>query len=384
MVKTRSRSKTPKRKTTKTSNTGKRKRSTTTVTRKKRKTTSPKKLTTKSPAIRKHLQGFLDPFTVTGGAKIPDGAVMQSLPLTHRLTNEITSDNPPTAPIDILIYPGLQTGMFVSRPGLSEIEKEFRFTNDTYLDISGNVDGINWFDEDIEVITRGGVARWRLVSQALKLTLLNTDHENDGWFESARIKYKPDVSHWRLSSPIGNHQLVSGITWSTVNESAVFSADENLQNYINTKNLSEENSYVAGSLKDIHKHQFNLMAYDNMNEFRELYQKYLITADERGDALAQAAANYQEVPFKAGGTSGQKLYESMIDTNHDILLIRIHPGTAQTKLLSELAANHEVVYDVDSNLAKHMTPCDVDENAFKMAQQVKRATNSKSTMIVDA
>lgn len=333
-----------------------------------------------SLGVRKHLQGFLNPFASTGGSKIPDGAVQSSLPLTHRLTTEIRSSLGPL--ITLIMYPGLQSGLFYDRQGLSAIEKNFPYTNDSWLEMTGtrDVSGIN----DLDVTTGGGVARWRLVSQALKLTLLNTDHENDGWFESARISYKPRMTDWKLNSPIGNHaDLGAGNTWETSGSEAFFSADGDLASYLNNRNLTESPSYVAGSLKDISKHQFNLLPFDKVNSFIELQEAYKMTEDEFLPLLnAQPGTTYQEIPLVDGASSSKSIYNSMMDTNHDLVIIRIHPGLTECKLLGEMAVNQEVVYDIDSTLAKHMTPTENDEAGFKVAQTFKNASNARASTVV--
>lgn len=377
--------------------------------KRKKASSSKKKRVTTSTTVRRHLQGYLDPFSVTGGAKIPDGAVMQSLPLTHRVVKEINlppvDQTPAGATVledgtmgspgalaagdgtgHIVLIPGLQCGLYWTQDPLgnaNETDNYFTFSTDSWVDITVPVplDDAVWPGT---VSSGGGVSRWRVVSQGLKLTLLNTQEENDGWFECVRTTYKPRMSDWKIVSPIGNHGL--NTSFLTTGESGFLAPDDKLIDYLESKNLAEHLSYKAGSLKDIHRHQFNLMPFSKNNEFVELQENYLITADEGLIPVpTQPVTGVSRQTFELldGANSSKKIYESFMDTNHDIVLIKIHPGTRGSKLLAELAVNHEVVYDVDSVLSKHMTTTDVDEDAFKQAQEIKHTTNQTAAMIVE-
>lgn len=349
--------------------------------------------------VRKHLQGFLDPFANLSGAKIPDGGTIKSLPLTHRVVKEITSAPEPgqgqgQAPgdgtIHIALYPGMTTGLYFQEDlsgDNTEPDNHFTYATDGWLTLNNGpiTDNIgednNGNPVDITIGTGGGISRWRVVSQALKLSLLNTDHENDGWWESARVTYKPDMDHWKLISPAGNHNFAS--TWTTTGEKMYLGANDNLVNYMELRNLAEAKSYKCGSLKDIHRMQWNLMPFSKDNEFMELQERYLFTPDEWKITEAKTNSEDQLIPLKSGGLAAKKLYESLIDNNHDMVIIRIHPGVSGTKLLADLAVNQEVVYDIDSSLAKHMTECEVDVASFEKAREVKHAANQSSAVMVE-
>lgn len=400
------RTKSSRKKATRGGTTGKRKRATPKVTStgqrnvKARKSgASTKKKVTINSTVRKHLQGFLDPFANLSGAKIPDGGTIKSLPLTHRVVKEITSTPNPgqgqgQAPgdgtIHIALYPGMTTGLYYQEDlagDNTEPDNHFTYATDGWLTLDNGPTQDNIGEDgsgtakDTIIGTGGGISRWRVVSQALKLSLLNTDHENDGWWESARVTYKPDMDHWKLISPANNHNF--GASWTTVGEKMYLGANDNLINYMELRNLAEAKSYKCGSLKDIHRMQWNLMPFSKDNEFMELQERYLFTPDEFLPTTAEANTVDQLIPLKSGGVAAKKLYESLIDNNHDMVIIRIHPGVSGTKLLADLAVNQEVVYDIDSTLAKHMTECEVDVASFEKAREVKHATNQSSAVMIE-
>jgi hypothetical protein len=351
-----------------------------------------KKLSTGNSAMRAHIAGYLDPFSVTGGSKIPDGGCVQSLPLRHRVVKELNSAVPiapggavtPSAVFHIVMYAGLTSGL-IWQPvsGLDDLTPDqiFKFKTDIYPKISAHVNGVDNIDR-FDVETVGGVARWRTVSQALRLRLLNTDETNDGWFESTRMTYKAHLEDWALYSPAGNHDFV-GSDINTNGGEAFMAPDLAFMTKAASQNLAESLSYKTGALKDIHRHQFNLMPFSKNNEFIELDERYNVPTDSHTPTPGVGTGTDLEIQLREGSNAAKAIYKGFNDTNHDLVYIRIHPGATGSKILAELCCNQEVVYDVDSVLAKHMSPADVDKPMFERAQKVKHDTNQSSSMVVE-
>lgn len=367
-----------------------------------------KKRTTKSkslnPAIRAHLQAYLDPFTNNHGAKIPDGSCMASMPLRHRQVFQVTcglqggaegvtGPQSKNGDVHILLFPGLHGGCYytVNTP---TAEQENYVFHQVDSDFSGTLTGANGNSDEValgvgnNVVLRmdGGIARWRLVSQALRLKLLNTDEQNDGWWESTRVQYKFNAEDWKIQVPAGSESqgadTPGGGSVLNVNNGAFF-PDDTLIDRIESRNWAESPNYAVGTLKDIGRKQFNLMPYNKTNTFQQVRQYYAAENQLYTDDLADIDTG-TSIKCQVGTPLMKEMYDDCMDTNHDMILIRIHPGagastidgaTYSTKLLAELATNHEVVYDIDSTLNKFMTPSQTDKKAVETVTEIKHQAN---------
>ena len=179
----------PKRRSRKTT-TGTRKRST--ATRRRNARRGPKAAATMDPDARKSLAIYTNPFSTTNGpAKIPDGKAISSvgvrLRVSAQLHNNKDTDGNPFHKLHVLLYPGLTQGMVVW--GDTQDFGTRSFTAYQFSDHNTfNLDNI-WNNGTItpgDAISNDGLNQWRMVSQALKLSLLNTDEENDGYWEAIR------------------------------------------------------------------------------------------------------------------------------------------------------------------------------------------------------
>ena len=70
---------------------------------------------------------------------------------------------------------------------------------------SASVDDIYWDTSGVPSTTASGhlskignIDRWRMVSQAIRLSLINTTDADDGWFESYRITSSPEMLDFEL------------------------------------------------------------------------------------------------------------------------------------------------------------------------------------------
>jgi len=385
------------------------------------------------PQVRKHLSGFLNPFANTGGAKIPDGGSLLSMPLTHRIVQEIATGvtvpsgledapinlNSQDGDIHILMYPGLQSGLIWAENPAGADQNEapiyYRFTTDSYF--SGEFSTANAGDvstgrsADIcRLKHEGGISKWRNVSQALRLSLLNTDQENDGWWESCRVAYKPSMTDWKIVFPRSSPRSWTPNAGDPTKRAIArisggsFVADDGIIDSLEFRNMAEQKGYRAGSLKDIHTKQWDLTHQTGEHSFINTEEYYNLQMQD-GNANASyfeagkdatcltplkdigAAADGQvnfnwnavEVDGVNGSTAFKALFEDMTDFNQDMIFIRIHPGSTGARILAELACNQEVVYDLDSTLAKHQTPNDsIHAAAFGKAKDFKMRKNQMS------
>lgn len=354
--------------------------------------------------VQKHISGFLNPFERTGGAKIMDGAAIESLPLSHKVVKEVKVNKDSVT--DIILFPGLHCGMMTE--DTNQLPTYFDFATDSSMGGKIYFDDLTDGDDNKDSVRAqfdhtGGIAKWRTVSQALKLTLLNTDDTNDGWFESVRVPYKARMNDWQIRFPVadGSRGISPGSRVDMTD--GVFSPKTFFTQALDNLNLPESESYNAGSLKDLHKYQWNLLPVASDVGFQNMEQYYagsMADASDLGFPTALRNAILQDfesnqpsgsfvdgdsvnIDLVDGRVAAKAVYQDFVDQNHDFIYIRIHGGSGQegaattgSKILAELAVNQEVVYANDSILAKHMTSNKTsDEAAHKRARAFKASTN---------
>lgn len=168
-------------------------------------------------------------------------------------------------------------------------------------------------DSDASSKTSSNIDRFRLVSAAMRLTCINGSETLNGWFEAIRVNCE------YADGDVGSdgYVAIAGI------EDAI----------VSSTNWAQSPSYVTGRLRDIGKHTFYLKNINN--------HEFIPTNDARKG----------------------------LDTNYDIVLIRIHsiavPGTdsaaqaQQTAVHVHVVKNWELVYDAKSPLSRYHTSCPV-------------------------
>lgn len=194
-----------------------------------------------------------------------------------------------------------------------------------YLD-DDNMDSVTglFFDDD------KAVRQWRIVSQALKINVLNTADSNDGWFEA--IRFAPnyseivtaDLEDENLRHPSAQYAAVGPV--------------QDIDGLIDksTIALSQVPTYQTGRLRDLNDLVFMSQRSDlSCPWIGDLDRDFMLTNDDGSHVKALL---------------GQKFY----DTNFDGIYIRIHgrkdpPSDANifcrgTRLLLEVASNHEIVF----------------------------------------
>jgi hypothetical protein len=333
--------------------------------------------------------GYLNPFAVTGGSRIPDGAVAESAALTHRHVLELNSKAPGDT-IHMFMYPGLTSGLLMaitdsndvlrSDPGIRWVD----WTTDSFF--KGGID----FGADPKPTNfkmDGDINRWRVVSQGIRLSLLNTMEENDGWFEACRLAYKPKMSDWEVYAP--------DITWDPENpssaieidgEDAYFRASQELLESYKLRNLAEQRSYMLGPVRDIGRHQFHLTPYSTINDFVETTQFYELPSTANTVVPFDNPAGQDSCIWrlKDGFSQAKSVYNASVDTNWDVVYIRVkgpQVGVVNeygTRLLVDVAANHEVCYDAESSLSKFMQPTKLAQQAWQSAAAAAKLINQKA------
>lgn len=276
------------------------------------------------------------------------------------------------SPMIMLLYPSITCGLAVYRSNGAASENLGIYPN--HVNFRQTPNGS---EQDVGT----AVEKWRLVSQAMRLSLINNCEANDGYFEAIRIDNGWDAKNgFEMGGFIDaqgitpNGALKHAIPTQSKDELAAtqtappMSAIDNtgmqpvkLPGHDTAQNYLMHNTYTTGKLKDLHKYVFQLRPTERTHEFTRL-------------------------TYDIGNSS-----EELIDTNFDMIVIKIYgrsyPGNVPvdpvlTKIHAHVVSNQELVFDEASNLARFMTNTkyvDSEVEAMKRAntQQVKAGYISK-------
>jgi len=344
---------------------------------KKRATRSTKKRATKSKTKRRaapakavtqeerQLAVYHNPFSrATKQPKIPDGKMTESLGFQTQAVGELSArnTNSPAAVLGdgtmhILLFGGQNCGMAVFGdlagsypnldPGGTEFSNqsnriravEFITSNRIIANAVNNAGGTLQFSDQY--------ALWRLVSQGCRLSLLNPAEEDDGWWEAVRITEPLNLDDWALLST--NNRNDKG--FMTV------APREFLQQRLPIKELSNQNSYSTGLLRDLKNHVFALHPVKDLHDFRD--QESNMTMNDVDIDLETIGAAGLALGLEGSVHDAIRLYDQWIDGSMDMIYIRIHGRVAgnPTRLHYNIVSNQEVVYGIDSRDSRYHTTC---------------------------
>lgn len=244
-----------------------------------------------------YTRSLLDPFDTTfPQPKLFDGSVTRSSGLKFRQTGNITLD-PAGADNFIVVFPGLSNGL------AWKIGSGAWVTGAAYPTHLGTT------------TDRANVRKSRLVSSGLKLSLLNSSDDNEGYWEAIRVPVDQSLTLFDTTAPNGEDYRVrpgDGLFVTTYCTSPVYA------NY---------NTFQTGRLRDLHRFLFKLNSNAPDHPFR--------------DILAATAA-------PSGANDCTDLY-------HDMVIIRLVgriDAVTPTMLQYDFIANHEIVYKDDTVMSR--------------------------------
>lgn len=264
--------------------------------------------------------------TATTNPKIPDGKAYHSSGVRLQAVKEWINDG--TTTMDFLVFPGLNNGLIMAKANTTN-GRYMAYPNHAMFTGSGSL-----FTQSPD----GLIDKWRVVSQALKITLINNSDENDGWWEAIRVQLS-------ATNPIKLDSVAGGVVVGTD------SPPEELPGVDVERQMVENPTYVSGKLRDIHRHIFQLAPQGADHDFIE---------------LTPGVDN--ELDTKLG----------LVDRNFDAIYIRIHGRTgteSPTRIMTHMVSNQEVVYDEGATLCRYHSET-VMSPSFPAA---KRAACSSST-----
>lgn len=299
-----------------------------------------------------HAQGILAPHSMKGG-KIPDGTLAESHTLHHRIVEEV--EIPANSVEHIVLVPGLDNP-FIRKDAVkgftpSGIESR---SNNVSTGLSGTAVSVDGTAGENLLSVNGPIAKWRMVSSAMKLELLNTFEQNDGWFEAVRLNYRPDCRDFVLQDLTA--QASANTVQVTINDAAV-KFGVNFWTDRATMNLTEEKSYVTGPLRDIGKLIFPMTRDCSSNCAKTLSENYHLretATDHSSGSTANGTAFAYTATLTQGRDDGKDMVNDFFDWDWDLLYIRLYAGASGSNVLLDHACMHEVVYDPATDLAKFM------------------------------
>lgn len=332
-----------------------------------------RKLTGTSEAV-KQLTMYHNPFsTATKQPKIPDGKMGESLGFQTQTVKElICNDAASSGVMTLLMYPGMNSGLIAINEKLGV---------DTFVSPSNQINvmgyqGSNSMDYSAvagaasgDIIMNDNYAYWRIVSQGLRLSLLNPAETDDGWWEAARIHVGADPANWKLT---GNNLVLDNTAGTMVPATlaqAIASGSVALVN---------ENSYTTGTLRDLKNNLFTLHPIKDDHDFvHPRTTMAMFSTDMTGfDPVDQT------VTLDAGHDNGQELVESWNDPSFDMVVIKIHgrtDATNRTRLHANLVSNQEIIFAANEREARFHTTTEntpgFEQHASKLRKNNQSAHN---------
>jgi len=307
---------------------------------------------------RKQLEVFHDPFSnATSQPKIPDGKTTESLGLSLQSVGEIVNEedgNPiqgDASTMHLLFFPGQNGCLFASNVDDTGGVGAFN----TYgFDDAGGPDWLNMGISGGTVSQYTPYAQWRTVSAGLRLSLLNSVEEDDGWFEAVRLNEPLSPDDFYLSTK--GRQTLSGTDVGICHPAYPIT-----QVGFATRVLSNEPSYVTGLLRDLENFQFELHGKMDHHDFVQGKENIYIGADSIG-ASNPVLSPYQAEFNSDGHDDVYDMVNQYIDPGYDMIYIRLHcrenvSGSVLngSRIHYNFVSNQEVTYRGDQRDSRYQT-----------------------------
>lgn len=330
---------------------------------------------------------YVNPWsTATTNPKIPDGKCRLSTGLRLQAVREYLNDD--NGEMEFLIFPGCGCGLSANNKtvdGDTETDNINEGTRDLLYENHGTFTyqaeaGWNTYSQE----KTAAIAKWRLVSQAVRFTLINNADENDGWFEAIRFDLTNDYGKLNIKH---NANATPPQAWISPGKGALGGTPtgdtfDNL--YDNIGNLVEHPSYISGKLRDIHRYQFQLRAVDADHDFRNVDRQYIIHEDARpSDPPPTATITPLDLSHEA-----KEMKDALCDFSYDFIYVRIHgrpaaEGVNPTRIMTHVVANQEIMYEQGSAFSRYHTETDASPYfktvATKLVEgNIKAAWKSKT------
>jgi hypothetical protein len=219
---------------------------------------------------------------------------------------------------------------------------------------------------DFALKNLGQFSQWRIVSQGLKLQLVNTDEENDGWWEAVRFNWRRNIRDLSLVP-------IDGTTDGEV--LGVAPCENNLYEYVAGMSMVEQPGYKSGLIRDIDKVKFqnhpqtsshDPVPIDDKVKFRFSNTDFIAgLPDPSGDSHIDDDVQYDSNTVKLSlkpTANGRAIADQSIDDNMDWIYIRVHcrPNSGNnnqngSRFVCNYVQNIEMAFDPSSDFAAFQT-----------------------------
>lgn len=339
----------------------------------KKKTVKKKPSPKKSTEATKQLLMYHNPFsTATKQPKIPDGKVGESLGFQTQNVRELVADEG-TGIMTILLFPGMSAGAIAINENTAV---------GTFLSPANQINVMGYTGSnsiDYSAVQGGGAgnvvlndlyANWRIVSQGLRLSLLNPAETDDGWWEAARLHVGADPADYMCMGKDLVLDNTAGVIIPHLLAQSVASGAVPLVN---------ENSYTTGTLRELKNHLFSLHPIRDDHDFVQPRTTMSLDAADSGavDPVDQT------VRFVSGKDNAQELVDSMIDKSFDMIVIKIHgrtDATNRTRLHANLVSNQEIIFAASEREARFHTATDTAMDMNEHAHGIRQ--NNESSHVI--
>lgn len=303
------------------------------------------------------IRGILNPFSKVR-PRLFDGGCVKSLPICNRHSLEIDVPNT-ISYVDLYLYPSIFAPV-QSKDSGSNVAAFFNGTRHVSIqhdnpastaDLTGNVKR--------RFMAYGEAEQWRVVSQGMRLTNLNTTSKDDGWFEAKRFVRAIDgssvVMGTDVTPPVSNSSLYQ-----------MYYENGSLFNWLSTDN--GELTRHSGASRDLAQLQFNLKPKKRERPFIQIPKSSLI--DTTLVAAASSATAGDGWRIGEGDAAGNHLISSLMDDSMDCIVVRIYPGADGSKFLLEVDQNLEVIAGPGSLTHEYHWPAKSNRSAHDKLHDV--------------
>ena len=257
---------------------------------------------------------LLDPFNSSMiQPKLSDGKAARSAGLRLRATGQITCNS--TGSTYFALIPGLSNAIcwrVDDDPATPEVAPP------PFL---GHLDSV--FD-------REKVKMVRTVGTALRLSLVNSADQKEGYWEAARIPTSALDFKFHEPDPVG----APGVTNSAVSLT------------IGEIDLSNYGSYMTGKVREIHNYQFKLNAIDNKIDFSRI----LVEPPSINEFVSE---QWDTIIIKING--------------------QVATGTP-SEMMYDCISSQEVIYQENTSLARLMTPSPFSPQSVNLLARTRLVT----------
>lgn len=256
-------------------------------------------------ATQHYVRSLVDPFNLTiSQPKLLDGRVDRTAGLRFRTTGDITCKT--NGPTYIALFAGCANV-------ISWVSADTPQVPEGFVNHIGTT-------ADTEVIDS-----LRIVSTALRLSLVNSSHENEGYWEAARIPHKntdfiqPTTAVTPGGTATANRLMVDPTKLAAYAEK-----------------LSQYATFQSGKLRDLHRHQFKLNSWDIDHDFMQFsnptnspgsgrFDTIIIKIHGRVDATSPSVIHYdsvsnQEVVYNEGTVAARLMTRNVAIDGFDQIL----------------------------------------------------------------